>query len=257
MQRKIQQHDIEKMLSYDNSNCEEIKTICGEIFSPSGLEKGHIFVGGLDLQSFSPNTLQKRQGQHDIDFQCSSSQSYPDAVKEMNCCKGERMLSSITLFCRSAAISAFDDEISLETQDSNQDLAIYYCPHCELQLGSSNNEPPRSEQTPPYCPSCKSYYIFSDWQNEEKLCNFVDRLLKSNNQDKQLKGKIIFVDASDNNNKLRLNRAEVKNEHCGKRIFEENFILPSYSDDSNTKQKIKTITTEDEQNKILQDLKKT
>ena len=83
MQRKIEQHRAEKMLSYETSNCEEIKTICGEIFSPSGLEKGHIFPGGLALQSFSPDILQ-HQCQHGAAFQCSRSPPCTDDVNEMN-----------------------------------------------------------------------------------------------------------------------------------------------------------------------------
>lgn len=220
--------------------------VCGEICSPTQIKRGKIYVGGLagfiTCQDESLD-LMKRSKMEDINldlFNCCSDTEEPPYSQN-----SERRQSK-------KSMRYYNDDIVSNYQT--------FCPLCEGPLYSSTSS--NSNKAPPYCGKCRAYFILKEpLQDKEVLDNLVDSLLQNNDNYETLKGRIVLMcdEKGENLNGSQTNQSLLKDkidEHK-KYMHNNSLIEGSFSEDDEQDKMIKRTTTDDEQHKILQDIRKT
>ena len=211
----------------DNVNCEDWY-VCGEILSPTTLEKGRIYVGDypchLDSQSRRARSYNCTYTGFELFNNCSDDEE-EDYTQEQS--------------------EIEDESITSETYPLQKQLS---CPYCSGTLRASYDY--TSSQLPPFCPKCNSFFLTVLQSKSEKILhNLVDALLQNDS-----KGTIVLLE-----NEIELNsKTTTQIKKIDKKKLPEKSIIETFSDEEEDSSfGIERITTDKEEKKIIQNLKKT
>lgn len=217
--------------------------VCGEICSPTELEKGIIYIGGLlNVTSKSTTNHAKREQSCEDSYNILSrsfSSEQPDVV---DCDLNQNQCLPRNLFRQ-----CDEDDCTVES-----DIHVEVCPKCEGSLSYTRDE--MEKMVPPYCEGCKTYFIPETLSDHEMIDNLVNSLLR-NYVGHNPKGRIEFLAKTwENEQCIRKVEERVRDyAMAGKR---GQTIHPSFEDEDRCVG-IERISTDEEHGKILGDIKKT
>lgn len=209
--------------------------ICGEICSPSELDRGKIYIGGLMgvVSKNSNESVRKSKI-----FRSPSEKNFDCDLRF-----GE-------MIRRTQFWSCDNEECSFESDMHSLDA----CPQCDGLLNLEKDG--KDTLMPPYCERCKSYFVADMTSDPEMLDNLVDSLVQ-NNLNRPLKGSIVFL--ANQYHEYTIHEYQ-ENNHSATTLNRKGDIYPIWSVEEEEEDPcilLNRITTDEEQSKILCDIKKT